>query len=78
MEFLDWFSNIYTTPDQSMIFLGDFNLIRNLDNRNKPGGNTTLMLEFNSAISQLGILEIALRGQYYTWLNKQQQCFWRS
>jgi hypothetical protein len=30
-----------------------------------------LMLEFNSAISQLGILEIALRGQLYTWSNKQ-------
>jgi hypothetical protein len=31
------------------------------------------MLEFNSAISQLGILEIALKGQSYIWSNKQQQ-----
>jgi hypothetical protein len=62
MEFLQLFSNFKANPDQSIVFLGDFNLIRSFDNKNKPGGSTTLMLEFNSAISQLGILEIALRG----------------
>jgi hypothetical protein len=72
MEFLQWFSNFNISPRQSIIFLGDFNLIRDMDNRNKPRGSTTMMLDFNSAISQLGILEIALKGQSYTWSNKQQ------
>jgi endonuclease/exonuclease/phosphatase family metal-dependent hydrolase len=30
------------------------------------------MLEFNSSISQPGILEIALKRQSFTWSNKQQ------
>jgi hypothetical protein len=76
MKFLHSFSNFNIVPDHSIIFPGDFNLIRSMDNRNKPGGRSTLMLEFNSSISQLGILEITLKGQSFTWSNKQQHPLW--
>jgi hypothetical protein len=60
-------------PDeQNWIILGDFNVIRRLENRNKPGGDPHLMLAFNEAISNLGILELPLKGQTFTWSNKQQ------
>jgi hypothetical protein len=60
-------------PDeQNWIILGDFNVIRRLENRNKPGGDPHLMLAFNEAISNLGILKLPLKGQTFTWSNKQQ------
>jgi hypothetical protein len=31
------------------------------------------MLEFSASISQIGVLEIWLKGQSFTWTNKQQQ-----
>jgi hypothetical protein len=43
-----------------------------MDNRNKHGESSALMFEFNYSISQLGNLEIALKGQSFTWSNKQQ------
>jgi hypothetical protein len=39
---------------------------------NKPGGNSKLMMAFNEAISKLGIIELPLFGQDFTWTNKQQ------
>jgi hypothetical protein len=40
--------------------LGDFNLIRRPNNRNKPGGDSCLMQAFNEAISKLGVIELPL------------------
>jgi exonuclease III len=72
IEFLQWFSNLDIDPDHPWLILGDFNLIRRPENRNKPGGNTHLMQLFNEAISELGLEEIPLSVQIYTWSNKQQ------
>jgi endonuclease/exonuclease/phosphatase family metal-dependent hydrolase len=71
-EFLSWFSSIEIEDNKLWIFLGDFNMIRSPDNRNKPGGDHLRMMSFNLAISQLGLQEIPLKGQVYTWSNMQR------
>jgi hypothetical protein len=59
-------------PDDSdWIIMGDFNLIRKPSDRNKPGGNVNDMLSFNEAISNLGLIEVPLKGKKFTWSNMQ-------
>ena len=59
-------------PDeQDWIIVGDFNLMRSPNNRNRLGGDVTKMLLFNEAISSLGIVELPLQGKRFTWSNKQ-------
>jgi exonuclease III len=69
--FLAWFSNLEIDEDKLWIFLGDFNMIRYPENCNKQGGDPIRMLNFNAVISQLGLQEIPLRGQAFTWSNMQ-------
>lgn len=69
--FLNWFQEITMPIENNWLILGDFNLIRKLEDRNKPGGDLNDIFNFNAAISQLGIVEIALRGRKYTWSNMQ-------
>jgi len=58
-------------PDeQDWIIVGDFNLMRSPDNRNRPGGDVTEMLLFNETINSLGIVELPLQGKRFTWSNK--------
>ena len=54
------------------IVMGDFNHIRSAEDRNKPGGDLNEMLLFNEAISNLGLIELPLKGRQYTWSNMQQ------
>jgi hypothetical protein len=51
------------------LILGDFNLIRRLENRNK-GGDIMEMFIFNEAINTLGLNEIVLQGRKFTSSNK--------
>jgi hypothetical protein len=51
------------------LILGDFNLIRRLENRNK-GGDIMKMFIFNEAISTLGLNEIVLQGRKFISSNK--------
>lgn len=57
--------------DQEWLIVGDFNLLRKPEDRNRPGGNASEMLLFNEAISSLGLVEIPLHGRKFTWTNKQ-------
>lgn len=57
--------------DVDWIVMGDFNLIRSPDNRNKIGGNLSEMFMFNNAISRLGLNEITLQRRKFTWSNLQ-------
>ena len=57
--------------DTNGMILGDFNLIRKSEDRNKPGGDLSEMFRFNAAISALGINDIVLQGRKYTWSNMQ-------
>lgn len=58
--FLNWLKNIQMAPEVDWIVLGDFNLIRKLEDRNKPGGDLSEIFRFNAAISHLGVNEIVL------------------
>jgi hypothetical protein len=55
----------------SWVILGDFNLIRSPENRNRVGGDINNMLLFNRIISQLDLVEIPLKGRAFTWSNMQ-------
>jgi len=57
--------------DIQWLIVGDFNLIRKLEDRNRPGGNIGEMLMFNNAISSLGVVEIPFHDRKFTWTNKQ-------
>jgi exonuclease III len=70
--FLEWFKNIQVPDDYLWIIMGDFYPIRRQENRNKPGGDPNLMIRFSDAVSKLGLVEIPLSVQAYTWSNKQQ------
>jgi hypothetical protein len=50
---------------------GDFNLIRQPENRNKSGGDLSEMNMFNEVISDLDLVEIPFSGRSYTWSNMQ-------
>ena len=69
--FMEWFKNIDMPATVDWIVMGDFNLIRSLEDRNKSGGNISEILMFNEAISLLGIQEVPLQGKRFTWSNMQ-------
>jgi hypothetical protein len=52
--------------DVDWLVVGDFNLIRNPSNRNRPGGNLQDMFMFNEAISAQGWVELPLRRRKFT------------
>lgn len=43
--------------------MGDFYMIRQIEDRNKPGENMKNILLFNETISALGMVEIPLKGK---------------
>lgn len=69
--FLDWLKQIQMPAGVDWILLGDFNLMRSEENRNRVGANHNEILLFNEAISELGLNEIPLQGRKYTWSNMQ-------
>ena len=40
-EFCDWFKNIQMPDEQDWLIVGDFNLMRAPENRNRPGGDVS-------------------------------------
>jgi hypothetical protein len=62
-DFITWMKNVDIPNDEDWIIMGDFNLYRVLENRNREGANTNDMFLFNSMISHLGLIEIALHGK---------------
>jgi hypothetical protein len=50
-EFLKWFSNIEMPDTRRWLILGDFNLMRRSNYRNRDGGNIQKIFYFNEAIS---------------------------
>lgn len=55
--------------------MGDFNLYRQPENRNKPGVDVSKMFHFNSFISVIDLTEIPLQGRKFTWSNMQNPPF---
>jgi len=70
-DFIRWFKNVSMPVDVDWIVVGDFNLYRNLEDRNRLGVDFAEMLLFKEAVSKLGLVELPLRGQRFTWTNKQ-------
>jgi hypothetical protein len=68
-EFVDWLNSLQIEEDNNWMLVGDFNLYRSLENRNRQGGNIQDIMVFNSIISNLGLQEIPLKGTSFTWSN---------
>lgn len=58
--------NLDTSEYDDWLIAGDFNLLRNPENRNKLGGDLTEMNMFNEMISDLDLVEIPFSGICYT------------
>lgn len=68
-QFTDWLKQIQMPDEIDWLIVGDFNLMRRLEDKNKVGGDLTEMFMFNDALSALGLNEIVLQGGKYTWSN---------
>ena len=68
---MEWFQQIQMPEDIEWIVVGDFNLMRKQEDRNKEGGDLTEMFMFNDAISALGLNKIILQGRRFTYYNMQ-------
>lgn len=62
LDFLQWFKNIHMPNSINWMIIGDFNLCRSPQDRNKLGGDINYMYLFNDAISALGLVELPLKA----------------
>lgn len=53
-NFIDWLYNLQIADDQDWMIVGDFNMYRSTENRNREGGNMTDVFTFNEIISSVG------------------------
>jgi hypothetical protein len=65
-EFTNWPYNYDALTIDLWIVMGDFNLIRCPENRNRPGGNVNEMLLFNDVISHLDLVKVPLKNRAFT------------
>lgn len=70
--FATWLMNFDTSEFKDWILAGDFNLYRQPENRNKPGGDLSEINLFNELISDLDLTEIPFTGREFTWSNMQR------
>jgi hypothetical protein len=70
-EFIQWFKNIEMPDNVDWLVVGDFNLYRSPEDRNRDRADHAEIYLFNEAISALGLVELPLKGKCYTWSNKQ-------
>ena len=66
LGFITWLMNLDTSDFDEWALGGDFNLIRNPENKNKPGGDIGEMNLFNEMILDLDLVEIPFSGRNYT------------
>jgi hypothetical protein len=71
LEYLQWIHNIHISADQNWLLLGGFNLIRSPQDSNRPEGNVNEMLLLNEAISDIGLVDIPLKGRRFIWSNME-------
>ena len=69
---MQWFNDIQMPEDVNWLIVGDFNLYRSPDDRNRLGADFAETFLFNEAICSLGLIELPLKGRCYTWTNRQQ------
>lgn len=71
-HFVHWLYHLNILVEEFWLFVGDFNLIRSLENRNLPGGDINDIFLFNEIIGHLGLLELPLKGRSFTWSDMQE------
>ena len=71
--FVRWLYDIDIPSHEYWLIVGDFNFIRSVDNRNKPGADMNDIFIFNEIISHLSLVELPLKGRALTWSNIQDQ-----
>lgn len=71
ITFTSWLFDIEINDTDGWLIVGDFNYIRNPDNRNKPRGNANDMLIFNDFIHSQSLVELPVKGRMFTWSNMQ-------
>ena len=65
-EFVQWLHDLQIPAHENWLILGDFNFIRSVDNRNKPGADMNDIFIFNEIISYLALVELPLKGKSFT------------
>jgi hypothetical protein len=73
-NFINWLYNYDASGFDLWMMVGDFNLMRSVDNHNRPVDNLNDMMLFNDVIHHLDLVEIPLKGRAFTWSNMQQNC----
>lgn len=71
--FLDELRAVCQESPLPIILGGDFNLIREANDKNSENINLGLINIFNEFIGDLQLRELKRSGQRYTWTNKQKQ-----
>jgi hypothetical protein len=71
MAFITWFLNLDTDDLDGWILVGDFNLYRSTEDRNKSRGDANKMQLFNDLISSLDLVELPFNDRTFTWSNMQ-------
>jgi exonuclease III len=72
-DFVHWLNSLHIDEEHNWMIVGDFNFYRSLSDRNRNGGNMNDVMIFNEVISNLGLLEIPLKGRKFTWSNMQNE-----
>jgi hypothetical protein len=70
-DFLNWFREIQMPEEIDWLIVGDFNLMRRPEDKNREGDDVNEMFLFNEAINRLSLIELPLHGRHFTWTNKQ-------
>lgn len=68
-SFLAELARLYHDNPIPCLIGGDFNIIRNEKERNKPANNDHCSFMFNAIIEQAGLRELPLNGRKFTWPN---------
>jgi hypothetical protein len=71
LAFITWLLNLDISTFEDWLLVGDFNLYRSVEDRNKPSGDIGDMQMFNDLISNLELVDIPFSGRTYTWSNMQ-------
>jgi hypothetical protein len=68
-KFLCELSSFCSRSQFPLLIGGDFNIIRNSEEKNKPGGTKKWSFLFNAIIDQHDLIELELKNRLFTWSN---------
>lgn len=71
IHFLRELKAIRNWNDLPWLLIGDFNLLRDIEDTTRAVRNLGSMMEFNNFIADANLIEAPLRGRTYTWSSKR-------